>query len=39
MRLGSADLIRQLRQDFPDLPAQPEHKTVFAKLRELRNKW
>jgi hydroxyacylglutathione hydrolase len=39
MRLGSASVIAQLRQSFPDLPEQPDAKTVFAKLRELRNKW
>ncbi len=39
MRLGSASVIAQLRQSFPDLPEQPDAKTVFARLRELRNKW
>ena len=29
----------QLRQSFPDLPEQPDAKTVFVKLRELRNSW
>ncbi len=38
-RLGSASLIARLRQSFPDLPEQPDAKTVFVKLRELRNKW
>jgi len=28
-----------LREEFPDLPEQPDPKTVFVKLRELRNKW
>ena len=39
MRLGSASVIAQLRESFPDLPMQPDAKTVFACLRELRNKW
>ena len=39
MRLDSAPLIARLRQDFPDLPEQPDAKTVFIKLRELRNSW
>ena len=39
MRLGSASVIARLRESFPDLPAQPDAKTVFMKLRELRNQW
>ena len=39
MRLDSPAVIAQLRQDFPDLPDQPDPRTVFTKLRELRNKW
>ena len=39
LRLGSASVIATLREAFPDLPAQPEPGTVFAKLRELRNSW
>jgi len=39
MRLGSASLIAALREAFPDLPAEPDAKTVFVKLRELRNRW
>jgi hydroxyacylglutathione hydrolase len=38
-RLGSASLIAALRQSFPELPEQPDAKTVFIKLRELRNQW
>ncbi len=38
-RLGSPSVIRRLREAFPDLPDQPDRKTVFLKLRELRNKW
>jgi hydroxyacylglutathione hydrolase len=38
-RLTSPGVIAQLREAFPDLPEQPDAKTVFVKLRELRNKW
>ena len=39
MRLGSASVIAALREHFPELPEQPDPKTVFVKLRELRNQW
>jgi len=39
LRLDSPGVIARLRQDFPDLPDSPDPKTVFTKLRELRNKW
>ncbi len=39
MRLGSPSVIAGLRQAFADLPSQPDERTVFSKLRELRNKW
>jgi hydroxyacylglutathione hydrolase len=32
-------VIRQLREAFPELPENADEKTVFLKLRELRNKW
>ncbi len=38
-RLSSPSVIARLRVAFPDLPDQPDAKTVFLKLRELRNKW
>ena len=38
-RLTSPSVIRRLREAFPDLPEYPDQKTVFLKLRELRNKW
>ena len=34
-----SDLIAKLRENFPDLPDEPDAKTVFIKLRELRNSW
>jgi hydroxyacylglutathione hydrolase len=39
MRLRSPDVIEKLRESFPDLSAEPDARTVFVKLRELRNKW
>lgn len=39
MRLRSPGVIAALREAFPDLPANPDPKTVFARLRELRNSW
>jgi hydroxyacylglutathione hydrolase len=39
LRLASPSVIARLREAFPDLPEQPDAKTVFVKLRELRNRW
>jgi len=38
-RLGNASIIEELRAHFPDLAEQPDPRTVFTRLRELRNKW
>ncbi|MDX1433211.1 MAG: hydroxyacylglutathione hydrolase [Gammaproteobacteria bacterium] len=38
-RLTSPSVIARLREAFPDLPDDPDPKTVFLKLRELRNSW
>jgi hydroxyacylglutathione hydrolase len=38
-RLTSPTVIARLREAFPDLPENPDPKTVFLKLRELRNNW
>ena len=38
-RLTSPSVIRRLREAFPDLAENPDPKSVFLKLRELRNKW
>lgn len=38
-RLRSPSVIAQLRERFPELPEQPDPRTVFIKLRELRNSW
>ena len=38
-RLSSPSVIAKLREAFSDLPENPDERTVFLKLRELRNKW
>jgi hydroxyacylglutathione hydrolase len=38
-RLQQPLVIERLREAFPELPAQPDARTVFIKLRELRNRW
>ena len=38
-RLSSPSVIAKLREAFPDLPEKPDPRTVFLKLRELRNTW
>jgi hydroxyacylglutathione hydrolase len=38
-RLHSPTVIARLREAFPDLPDEVDAKTVFVKLRELRNDW
>ena len=38
-RLRNPTVIAKLREAFPDLPDNPDPKTVFLKLRELRNDW
>ncbi len=38
-RLNNPQVIEKLREKFPDLPANPDEKTVFVALRELRNQW
>ncbi len=39
LRLSSPSVIAGLREAFPDLPEAPDARTVFVKLRELRNRW
>jgi hydroxyacylglutathione hydrolase len=39
LRLTSPTVIAKLREVFPDLPERPDPRTVFLKLRELRNTW
>ena len=38
-RLGSPAVIARLLQDFPEIGDNPDARTVFLKLRELRNNW
>ena len=38
-RLTSPTVIARLRESFSDLPEKPDQRTVFLKLRELRNSW
>ena len=38
-RLHSPSVIARLREAFPDIGDEPDPKTVFLKLRELRNSW
>jgi len=39
LRLQSPQVIARLREKFPQIGEQPDAKTVFVKLRELRNRW
>lgn len=38
-RLRNPQVIAGLREIFPELPAEPDPRMVFLKLRELRNRW
>lgn len=38
-RLDSPSVIARLQDDFPEIGASPDARTVFLKLRELRNSW
>jgi hydroxyacylglutathione hydrolase len=38
-RLQNPTVIARLREALPELPENPDPKTVFVALRELRNKW
>jgi hydroxyacylglutathione hydrolase len=38
-RLHSPTVIARLREAFPTMPDEPDARTVFLKLRELRNAW
>jgi len=39
LRLQAPSLIAKLADDFPEIGDAPDAKTVFLKLRELRNSW
>ena len=38
-RLQNPTVIARLREAFPDIGERPDARTVFVKLRELRNSW
>ena len=38
-RLQNPTVIARLRESFPEIGEHPDAKTVFLKLRELRNRW
>ena len=39
LRLQSPGVIARLREAFPNIGERPDARTVFLKLRELRNRW
>jgi hydroxyacylglutathione hydrolase len=39
LRLANPEIIGRLRDRFPEIGERPDAKTVFVKLRELRNSW
>ena len=39
LRLQNPQIIAKLRGEFPDIGETPDARTVFVKLRELRNRW
>jgi hydroxyacylglutathione hydrolase len=39
LRLSNPQIIAKLTEKFPEIGATPDARTVFAKLRELRNRW
>ncbi|MBV9622102.1 MAG: hydroxyacylglutathione hydrolase [Gammaproteobacteria bacterium] len=38
-RLQNPEVIARLREKFPQIGERPDARTVFVKLRELRNRW
>lgn len=39
LRLQNPQIVTRLRERFPDIGDSPDARTVFVKLRELRNHW
>jgi hydroxyacylglutathione hydrolase len=39
LRLQNPQVIARLREKFPEIGEKPDARTVFVKLRELRNSW
>ena len=39
LRLANPEIIARLREKFPQIGPNPDARTVFIRLRELRNRW
>jgi hydroxyacylglutathione hydrolase len=39
LRLQNPQIVARLREQFPELGEKPDARSVFIKLRELRNRW
>jgi hydroxyacylglutathione hydrolase len=39
LRLQNPEMVAKLRAEFPEIGERPDARTVFVKLRELRNRW
>jgi hydroxyacylglutathione hydrolase len=39
LRLQNPGIVARLREKFPEIGEKPDARTVFVKLRELRNRW
>jgi len=39
LRLQNPEVVARLRERFPEIGEKPDARTVFVKLRELRNSW
>lgn len=39
LRLQNPEIVGRLRERFPEIGERPDARTVFVKLRELRNSW
>ncbi len=39
LRLTNPEIVTKLREQFPEIGETPDARTVFVKLRELRNRW
>ena len=39
LRLSNPEIVARLREKFPEIGEKPDARTVFVKLRELRNRW
>jgi hydroxyacylglutathione hydrolase len=39
LRLQNPEIVARLREQFPEMGERPDARSVFIKLRELRNRW